>query len=194
MRFLNWLATLFSAPTPTASPVPPPPQPPQPQTPKPTPSVGEWADELLALHNGARVVREAGLLIINQRLTVAAQLYAQWCADNNTLPALHTGPGGNRMGDRIKDQGYAYSRAGENIAAGQRTPDEVFTAWMKSTGHYQNIVNEYFTTVGFGRAVAANGKVYWCVDFATPLHPTMPLGLALVWSPPGLDTDAQPDE
>jgi uncharacterized YkwD family protein len=44
--------------------------------------------------------------------------------------------------------GIKYSYAGENIAMGQRTPQEVMTAWMNSAGHRQNILSPNFAKIG----------------------------------------------
>lgn len=50
---------------------------------------------------------------------------------------------------------------GENIAAGQRSPQEVVQAWMKSPGHRANIMNPRFTKLGVGET-----NHYWTQDFA----------------------------
>ncbi len=65
------------------------------------------------------------------------------------------------------EQGYTfaldldYSIVGENIAAGQTTPQEVVNAWMNSTGHRSNILNPEFTHTGVGCYMASDGWVYW---------------------------------
>lgn len=38
----------------------------------------------------------------------------------------------------------------ENIAVGQRTPQEVMKTWMESSGHKANILNPDFTHIGVG--------------------------------------------
>src|SRR5690625_727952 len=43
-----------------------------------------------------------------------------------------------------------YRSAGENIAKGQRSPEEVVNAWMNSEGHRANILNASFTHIGVG--------------------------------------------
>ena len=53
-----------------------------------------------------------------------------------------------------------YRRAGENIAWGQRTPEAVMKAWMNSSGHRANILNEKFTSIGVG-CYEQNGVLYW---------------------------------
>ena len=48
----------------------------------------------------------------------------------------------------MRSQGIQYRTAGENIAKGQRTPEEVMNAWMNSDGHRKNILNASYTTIG----------------------------------------------
>ena len=45
-----------------------------------------------------------------------------------------------------------YSAVGENIALGQRSPEQVVEAWMNSEGHRRNIMNEDFEKIGVGFA------------------------------------------
>ncbi|MBR2563318.1 MAG: serine protease, partial [Paenibacillus sp.] len=62
--------------------------------------------------------------------------------------------------DMMKQFGVTYSYAGENIAKGQKTPQEVVTAWMNSVGHRANILSKNFTHIGVGYY---NG--YWAQEF-----------------------------
>lgn len=64
--------------------------------------------------------------------------------------------------DMMKSFGITYQAAGENIAMGQQTPDEVVKAWMNSPGHRANILNEQFTHIGVG--FDENGN-YWTQQF-----------------------------
>ena len=52
----------------------------------------------------------------------------------------------------------------ENIAQGQRTPEEVVQAWMNSAGHRANILNNGFTHIGVGYVESGN---YWTQQFIT---------------------------
>mgnify|MGYP003301468129 CR=1 FL=1 len=45
-----------------------------------------------------------------------------------------------------------YSAVGENIALGQRSPEQVVQAWMNSDGHRRNIMNVQFEKIGVGYA------------------------------------------
>jgi uncharacterized protein YkwD len=62
----------------------------------------------------------------------------------------------------MKQFGISYKAAGENIAMGQRTPEEVVTAWMNSPGHRANILNANFTHLGVGYVASGN---YWTQMF-----------------------------
>jgi uncharacterized YkwD family protein len=64
--------------------------------------------------------------------------------------------------DMMKKFGITYRSAGENIAMGQRSPEEVVQAWMNSEGHRKNILNPSFTHIGVGHV--ANGN-YWTQMF-----------------------------
>ena len=61
--------------------------------------------------------------------------------------------------------GIKYSAWGENIASGQKTPQQVVTAWMNSQGHRENILSPTFTKLGVGYATNSNGVAYWTQMF-----------------------------
>src|SRR5699024_2126820 len=60
--------------------------------------------------------------------------------------------------EMMKQFGINYQTAGENIAMGQQSPEEVVQAWMNSPGHRENILNDSFTHLGVG--YVENGN-YW---------------------------------
>lgn len=49
---------------------------------------------------------------------------------------------------------------------GDRTPEEVVTAWMNSPGHRANILNPDFKQLGVG-VVYKDGLYYWVQMFIT---------------------------
>lgn len=156
-RILNWLINLFNPPRPTPPPVPPsPPPPPPPPAPGP---ITDVAAQLLVLHNEERRARGGPPLRIDARLTAAAQKHADWMYRNNRMDHNQ---GRVTFDQRIKAEGYRMWTGGENIAAGQRTPEQVVNSWMNSSGHRANILNTQYQDVGFG----VHGT-YWCVDFAS---------------------------
>ncbi|WP_210365115.1 CAP domain-containing protein [Bacillus sp. REN3] len=74
----------------------------------------------------------------------------------------HTSPTYGSPFDMMKKFGITYRSAGENIAMGQRSPEEVVKAWMNSDGHRKNILSSNFTHIGVGHV--ANGN-YWTQMF-----------------------------
>jgi uncharacterized protein YkwD len=52
--------------------------------------------------------------------------------------------------DRMSAAGYQWSFAGENIAVGYGTPEQVMTGWMNSTGHRNNILSTSYREMGVG--------------------------------------------
>lgn len=74
----------------------------------------------------------------------------------------HTSPTYGSPFDMMKQYGITYRAAGENIAMGQRTPEEVVQAWMNSEGHRKNILSSNFTHIGVGYIASGN---YWTQEF-----------------------------
>ena len=73
----------------------------------------------------------------------------------------HTRPDGSSFSTALTQSGAAYRGAGENIAYGQRTPEEVMKSWMNSQGHRANILNADYTAIGVGYYQNSNGTGYW---------------------------------
>ncbi|TFE03008.1 CAP domain-containing protein [Jeotgalibacillus salarius] len=74
----------------------------------------------------------------------------------------HTSPTYGSPFDMMKSYGIDYRSAGENIAMGQRTPEQVVQAWMDSEGHRQNILSTSYTHIGVGHVENGN---YWTQMF-----------------------------
>ena len=78
----------------------------------------------------------------------------------------HSCPPEPSMVRRAETAGYtSWTNLGENIAYGQRTADEVFQAWMNSSGHRANILNPAFRDLGVGLAYNGSGRPYWVQSF-----------------------------
>lgn len=85
----------------------------------------------------------------------------------------HTSFDGRTLADRVNVTGYAWSRLGENIAAGYPSVDAVVAAWMASDGHCANMMSPAYREVGLAcvRGTAANTYAnYWTLNFGTPLN------------------------
>ncbi len=134
---------------------------------RPAPS-GGVTTQVVTLTNAERAKAGCGPLAVNATLTAVAQAHSQDMATNNYFD--HNSQDGRTPFDRMTAAGYRYSTAAENIAAGQRTPQDVMTAWMNSPGHRANILNCALKQIGVGYATGSSSQygVYWTQDFGTP--------------------------
>lgn len=73
----------------------------------------------------------------------------------------HTRPDGKSFSTALTEAGVTFRGAGENIAYGQRTPEQVMEGWMNSPGHRANIMNKDYKKIGVGYYQNANGVNYW---------------------------------
>jgi len=138
--------------TPPEAPKPPvdPPQQPGNKTPE---------QAVLELVNDARSAKGCKALVIDDRITTAAQAHSTDMATQNYFS--HTSKDGRTFDVRMKEAGYPRP-GGENIAKGYTTPEQVMQGWMNSTGHRENIENCSFTTMGLGLDTRGN---YWTQNF-----------------------------
>lgn len=114
---------------------------------------------------GNKYLPPVGKLQINEELSMAALRQARDMATTNFFS--HAGINGNTAGDRITAAGYTWSTYGENIAAGQRTPNHAVDSWLKSPGHCLNIMNGKFHEMGVASATykSSKFKIYWVQTF-----------------------------
>ncbi len=91
---------------------------------------------------------------------------AQKRAEEISKVFSHSRPDGSSCFTVLKEFGVKYSAAGENIAAGQKTPEAVMNCWMNSAGHKKNILNPSYKKIGVG-CFEKNGCKYWVQLFAS---------------------------
>ena len=136
------------------------------QTPEQTPeedndsSQGDYASQVVALVNAERAKYGLSALKVDSRVQQATQVRAAETVQSFS----HTRPNGSSFSTALTEAGVSYTRSGENIAYGQSTPQQVVQAWMNSSGHRANILNESFTTIGVGYTVSG-GTAYWAQLF-----------------------------
>ncbi|WP_372663450.1 CAP domain-containing protein [Cohnella sp.] len=126
-------------------------------------SMAGYEQQVLQLTNQKR--QEAGLSPCagnDSNLNRSARAKSQDMASNNYFS--HESPTYGDPFAMMRNFGVQYQSAGENIAMGQPTPQEVVTAWMNSPGHRKNIMNGSFTHLGVGY-VLQNGRAYWTQQF-----------------------------
>lgn len=107
-------------------------------------------------------------LTLSPVLTAAAAVHSLDMAERGT--PSHRGSDGSDSGERITRAGYGWRGSGENVAAGQRSAEDVVAAWLDSPGHCATLMEPKFTETGIAFALAPgkNPDVYWTQVFATP--------------------------
>ena len=123
--------------------------------------------EVWRLTNNERIAAGYPGLEYNGVLARAAQGHA---ADMRVCSYFaHECLDGRTPFDRMAAAGYAGSTMGENIAAGQQTPQEVVEGWMESKGHRENILNPDFTEIGVGYEYSEDSLgPRWVQNFGSP--------------------------
>ncbi len=118
----------------------------------------DFAAQVVKLVNAERAKAGLNALASDALLDKVAVAKVKDMSNNNYFD--HQSPTYGSPFDMMKQFGVTYSYAGENIAKGQKTPQEVVTAWMNSEGHRANILSKNFTHIGVGYY---NG--YWAQEF-----------------------------
>lgn len=116
-------------------------------------------DELIALHNEARTKASwawaINPLVKDDKLMTYAQEHANWMAESGWM--IHS--------SMRKIMNLGFSRAGENIAKGQKDARTVMNAWLWSPGHRRNIMSTGYNRIGCGARKDSRGRLYWCACF-----------------------------
>lgn len=124
---------------------------------EPGESVSSYAERVVTLVNAERA--KAGLSAL--KFDAGASRAAQVRATEIRSSFSHTRPNGKSCFTALQEAGVSYRTAGENIASGIQTPEQVVNAWMNSEGHRKNILNPNFTAIG----VAYLEGSYWAQFF-----------------------------
>ena len=130
---------------------------------KPSTDFSSYQQQVLDLVNAERTKRGISALTLDSNVSSVATKKSQDMVNKNYFD--HTSPTYGSPFDMMKQFGISYRTAGENIAKGQKTPQEVVTAWMNSEGHRKNILNPNFTNLGVGIAKDSKGTTYWTQMF-----------------------------
>lgn len=110
--------------------------------------------DVIALANGARAQEGLASLAENSSLSAAAAAKAADMLKNDYF--AHTSPDGISPWHWIKQAGYRYKAAGENLAINFDTAKEQHSAWMKSATHRANILNGQYREIG---VAVVKGKI-----------------------------------
>lgn len=112
----------------------------------------------------------AAPLTMNPVLRCSARLHSLDMFERDFF--AHDTPDGVDPFERMAEAGFVGSGGGENIALGQRTPEEVMVAWMESDGHCANVMRASFDTIGVGyhpgAGMRGDSNNYWTQNFGAP--------------------------
>ena len=117
---------------------------------------------------GSTAYKAVAPITWNAKLFDAAAGHALDMANKNYF--AHNSLDGRTFSQRITAAGYTWTAAGENIAAGQGTVEQVMNGWLQSPNHCANIMSANFTegAVACARNDASTYKTYWVMDLARP--------------------------
>lgn len=119
-----------------------------------------FENEVLRLVNVERAKQGLSALQMDESVRNVARVKATDMYKNRYFD--HTSPTYGTPFEMLKKYGISYRAAAENIAKGQKTPQQVVNSWMNSSGHRANILNAKYTHIGIG--YEANGN-HWVQMF-----------------------------
>lgn len=96
-------------------------------------------------------------LVIDPELCRIARIKSEDMRDNQYF--AHTSPTYGDVRSMLRQFGYSFTAAGENIAH-HATVEKSQAAFLSSPGHRRNIMSTAYAKVGVGVALDKNGHVY----------------------------------
>jgi uncharacterized YkwD family protein len=120
----------------------------------------QMAQQVIELTNNER--RKNGLPPLSSDASLSKVAQTKTNDMNSKHYFSHTSPTYGSPFDMMRDFGVTYNSAGENIAMGQTTAQQVVTSWMNSEGHRKNILSPNYTNIGVGYTSSGN---YWSQMF-----------------------------
>lgn len=109
-------------------------------------TASQLEQEVLQLVNQARSSAGLNALEMDSALSNVAMAKAKDMHNNNYFD--HNSPTYGSPFDMMRQFGISYRYAGENIAKGQSSAQQVMNDWMNSEGHRANILNGNYTKIG----------------------------------------------
>ncbi len=158
-------ASPTAAPSTTAPPTTAPPTTAPPTTAPPTTAPSTTAPASTTDAYEARI-----LVLVNQQRASAglSPLVASTCADGfaeSWAPVLQAnGALSHQSLSPILTSCHSRT-AGENVAYGNVTADQMMTMWMNSAGHRANILSPNYTAIGIAAVTDSSGRWYGVQDF-----------------------------
>lgn len=135
--------------------------------------LAEEQKQIISLTNELRQKNNRDKLAISVKLDLSSQRKADDMAKKKYF--AHTNKNKKSLANWLSDVNYDYEVAGENLAVGFNTAEEIIAAWQKSPSHYANLLDSDFKDIGVGLSGGVfNGEptVYIAQHFATPVLAT----------------------
>lgn len=108
----------------------------------------EQSQKIIALTNKVRSNVKVRALSENKLLTQAAYAKSEDMLLNQYFD--HTGPDHKNVANWLANVGYSYTVAGENLAMGFASAEDVVNGWMRSKTHYANLIDPDYKEIGVG--------------------------------------------
>ncbi|CAL6049483.1 SCP-like_extracellular protein [Hexamita inflata] len=128
----------------------------------------QYEAEVVDLVNKLRASKGLGKLRVASNISMMARIKADDMVVNNYFS--HTSPIFGAFGAYIGfcEMPSSATGAGENIAAGQSTPQDVYNSWFNSPGHYANMIGNYaHIGVGYNEKTVTGYRGSWVQSFAS---------------------------
>lgn len=122
---------------------------------KPLPTLS--LDQVMSLVNTDRASLGLPQLSINTNLNLAAMAKAEDMINNHYF--AHTSPEGVAPWYWIKNVGYNYAYAGENLAIGYQDASDLVNSWMNSPSHRANILSPNYRDMGLALVKSENSTL-----------------------------------
>ncbi|WP_027956616.1 SafA/ExsA family spore coat assembly protein [Halobacillus kuroshimensis] len=129
------------------------------------PNIKSVESQVIDLTNEERAANGLPALKANWQVSRVARYKSRDMAGKGYFS--HQSPTYGSPFQMLNDFNVSYQKAAENIAAGQRTPQEVVDGWMNSAGHRKNILDSGLTQIGVGYAEGGSYGYYWTQMFIT---------------------------
>jgi uncharacterized protein YkwD len=130
--------------------------------------LAEEQRQIIALTNETRAEKGLPALAVAPRLNTSAQNKADDMAAKQYFAHAKNN---KTVATWLNEAGYDYETAGENLAVGYSTAQEIVDAWKNSPSHYANLVDTDFVDLGAGLAAGVyNGRptVFIAEHFGSP--------------------------
>ncbi|WP_241657150.1 SafA/ExsA family spore coat assembly protein [Halobacillus salinus] len=127
------------------------------------PNIKSVEQQVIDLTNQERAKQGLSPLKGNWQLSRVARYKSRDMRDKGYFS--HQSPTYGSPFEMMRSFNVSYRRAAENIAAGQRTPQEVVDGWMNSPGHRKNILDPNLRQIGVGYAKGGSYGHYWTQMF-----------------------------